>query len=136
MAIHRPDDIGATLDPALFRDELQRCAFQALMTADDLHDAIDGAPDEVRELLVRLTVEEPVAEPDEVVVQLVRDVARRELSLVAVEARSNPEAVAVATEMAARVQELDDPATSVEAMDRLLAWLVVRSQMSGAGQES
>ncbi len=136
LAIHRPDDILPRLDRALFRDELQRMAFDGLIGSADLHHAIDRAPLEVRELLVRLAVEEPVAEPEDVIVQLVRDVARAELALVVSEARGAPELAREAIEMAARVQELDDPAASAEATDRLLAWLVVRSQMSGAGRRS
>jgi DNA primase len=67
LAIHRPDEVSELLEPALFRDELQRATFQALWDTDDLHQAIDGAPPDVRALLVRLTVEEPTGEPEEVV---------------------------------------------------------------------
>ncbi len=77
LAIHRPDDVADRLEAALFRDDVQRASFVALESADDLHDAIAEAPPEVAELLARLTVEEPLAEPDEVMVQLVRDAARR-----------------------------------------------------------
>ena len=64
----------------------------------------------MRALLVRLTVEEPMGEPDDVVLQLVRDAARRELHLITGRGpdlarrrwrRPRPPA--------AWVQELDDP---------------------------
>ena len=79
LAIHRPADVGDRLEAALFRDDLQREAFEVLADADpdaELHEVIDSAPPEVRALLVRLTVEEPRGEPDDVVLQLVRDAAR------------------------------------------------------------
>ena len=134
LAIHRPDDVGERLEAALFRDDLQRAAFQCLVDADDLHGAIDGASPEVRALLVRLTVEEPTGEPDEVVLQLVRDAARWELTLLTAEARTSPEAASEGEDVARWVQELDDPGASAEATARLVAWLVVRSSMAGSGR--
>ncbi|MGO8872945.1 MAG: DNA primase [Acidimicrobiales bacterium] len=136
LAIHRPDDVGTRLDAVLFRDDLQRDAFEALVETDDLREAIDSSPPEVRALLVRLTVEEPVSEPDEVILQLVRDAARRELTVITAEARTSPAAVQEAAEVAAWVQELDDPGASVAATARLLAWLMVRAQTSGTEQQA
>jgi DNA primase len=134
LAIHRPEDVGHRLEAALFRDDVQRAAFLALVEADDLHQAIDGAPPDVEALLVRLTVEEPRSQPDEVVLQLVRDAARRELSLITAEARTSPAAMEEAARATGWVQELDDPATSAAATASLVAWLVVRSQTNGSGQ--
>ncbi len=139
LAIHRPDEVGHRLEAALFRDELQREAFLALAEADPdagLHEIIESAPPRVRALLVRLTVEEPVGEPDEVVLQLVRDAARGELQVITAEARTSPEAAREATTAAAWLQELDDPASSVAATARLVAWLVVRAQMDTSGRGS
>jgi DNA primase len=137
LAIHRPEDVGHRLEAALFRDDLQRAAFLVLADAEgDLHQVIDASPPEVRALLVRLTVEEPTGEPDEVVLQLVRDAARRELHLITGEARTSSAAVEEAAAAAAWVQELDDPDASVAATARLVAWLVVRAQTSTSGRES
>jgi hypothetical protein len=124
------------LEAALFRDDAQRAAFVALVEADDLHQAIDCAPPDVQALLVRLTVEEPRSQPDEVVLQLVRDASRRELSLITAEARTSPTAMEEAARATGWVQELDDPTTSVAATASLVAWLVVRSQMNGSGQDT
>jgi DNA primase len=134
LAIHRPDEVGQRLEPALFRDALQRAAFQALVDADDLYHAIDGAPADVRELLVRLTVEEPTGTTDEVVLQLVRDASRWELTLLLAEARTSQAARSEAHDVSRWMQELDDPAASVAATARLVAWLVVRSTTDGSGQ--
>jgi DNA primase len=138
LAIHRPDDVGH-LEAALFRDDLQREAFLVLAEADpaaELHEVIESAPPQVRALLVRLTVEEPMGEPDDVVLQLVRDAARRELQLITAEARTSPEVVEEAAAAAAWVQELDDPAASIAATARLVAWLVVRAQKDTPGRGS
>jgi len=128
LAIHRPEEVADRLEAPLFRDELQRAAFVALVEADDLPQAIDSASPEVRALLVRLVVEEPMGEPDEVVLQLVRDAARKELAIVTREARTAPEAVAEAASATVWVQELDDPVAAAAATDRLVAWLVGRGQ--------
>ena len=86
--------------------------------------------------MVRLTVEEPVRRPEEVVLQLVRDAARGELTVITAEARTSPDAVAEAARVASWVQELDDPGSSVAATARLVAWLVVRAQQRTPGHGS
>ncbi len=139
LAIHRPADVGHRLEAALFRDELQREAFSALAEADpeaELRQIIASAPPQVSALLMRLTVEEPVGEPDDVVLQLVRDAARGELQVITAEARTSPEAAEEAAAASAWVQELDDPAASVAATARLVAWLVVRAQKDTSGRGS
>ncbi|HWD52329.1 MAG TPA: DNA primase [Acidimicrobiales bacterium] len=130
LAIHRPEDVAHRLEAALFSDDLQRTAFQALMTSDDLHQAIDTSPPEVRALLVRLTVEEPTGQPDEVISQLVRSAVRRQLSLATREARTSAEAAAEAAAASVWVQELDDPGAAAAATARLVAWLVVKNEDS------
>jgi DNA primase len=136
LAIHRPEEIGASLDDVLFADDVQREAFRALVGSDDLHEAIDGSAPPVAALLTRLAVEEPRATPEDVLVQLVRDATRRELVVATAEARESPEAIEEAASATAWLQELDDPALSAEATARLVAWLVVRSRtgVPGRGQ--
>jgi DNA primase len=133
LAIHRPEDVGDRLEDVLFSDPVQRAAFVALVDADDLGEAIDAAPGPVQSLLVRLTVEEPRAEPDEVVAQLVRDAVRRELAVLTVEARSSSAAMEEATAVAGWLQDLDRNESSAEASRRLVAWLLVRAQLIGSG---
>ena len=138
LAIHQPEDVAERLEAALFRDDLQRAAFEVLAGAGDepLHEVIEQAPPGVRALLVRLTVEEPRSRADEVVLQLVRDAARGQLVVITGEARTSPEAAAEAARVASWVQELDDPATSATATARLVAWLVVRAQSTSPGNGS
>jgi hypothetical protein len=105
LAIHRPEEVGDRLEAALFSDPVQRAAFLALVDSDDLGEAIDGASGHVQAMLVRLTVEEPRSEPDEVVTQLVRDTVRRELPVLTVEARTSPQAMQQAAEVAGWLQD-------------------------------
>ncbi len=133
LAIHRPEDVGDRLEDVLFSDPVQRAAFVALVDCDDLGEAIDGASGPVQSLLVRLTVEEPRSEPDEVVAQLVRDAVRRELPVLTVEARTSTAAMEEAAGVAGWLQDLDREDTSAEASRRLVAWLLVRAQQNGSG---
>ncbi len=134
LAIHRPEEVGDRLEAVLFRDGVQREAFRSLERADDLLEAIDGASPDAASLLVRLAVEEPRSDPDDVVAQLVRDAVRRELAHLAAEARESPSAIEEAVSATAWVQELDDPSLSVEATARLVAWLMVRSRTDPPGR--
>jgi DNA primase len=134
LAIHRPEEMEGRLEAALFADERQRAAFSALASADTLREAIAGASPDVAELLVRLTVEEPRWPPEEVVRQLVRDATRRELTLLTSEARSRPAAAEEAADATVLIHSLDDPDASAEATERLVAWLVVRSDSIGEGR--
>ncbi len=134
LAIHRPEAVGDRLEPALFSDPVQRAAFLVLVESDDLGEAIDGASGHVQSLLVRLTVEEPRAEPDEVVAQLVRDAVRRELPVLTVEARTSDRAMQEAAEVAQWLQDLDRSDAAAEASRRLVAWLLVRAQPNGSGR--
>jgi hypothetical protein len=136
LAIHRPEGVGDRLEAELFSDPVQRAAFAALVEADTLGEAIDSAPGRVQALLVRLTVEEPRSEPDEVVDQLVRDTVRRELPQLAVEARTSDGAMAEAAQVAAWLQGLDDPGAAAEASHRLVAWLLVRARTNGSGRDA
>jgi DNA primase len=137
LVVHSPGGIVDRLDPLLFADERQRKAFEALRSTGDLHRAIeateDDAPD-VALLLRRLAVEEPVANADDVVVQLVWIASRRALADLESEARLSPAAVSELAPVAARVsrdvQELEERESAIAAADRLLAWLVERGEKS------
>ena len=133
MAVHRPEEVGDRLEAALFPDELQRAAFEALTGADDLHEAVEAAEHadpRVAGLLRRLAVEEPATDADDVVVTLVRNASRRALAVVEAQARLSPNSVGEIAPVIARVRrdldELDDGDRGLAAADRLLAWLVGR----------
>jgi DNA primase len=137
LAVHAPDSVAARLEPFLFADPIQRQVFEALQEAEDLRDALEIAEehdDDVAGLLRRLIVEEPRADADDVVAQLVRIASRRALADVEAQARLSPDAFSRLAPLTARVRhdldELDDPGTGIAAADRLLAWL------AGDGEES
>jgi hypothetical protein len=137
LAMHRPETVAELLEPVLFSDSLQRQAFAFLAEAPSVPEAIgvaEEADPEVAGLLRRLTVEEPSANADDVVVQLVRIAARRALADVEAQARLSPDEVVRLAPVVARVrgdlEELDREDSGVAAARRLLAWL------SGGGEES
>ncbi len=162
LTVHHPELVGDRLEPVLFSDPLQRAAFEALMTADSLHEAIEEAEGSASEagavavvassstgdeepaavdddppvarLLRRLAVEEPVADADGVVVQLVRIATRRALAEVEAQARLSPQSYAEVASVTAKVRrdldDLDMPGRGAQAATRLLAWLVERGEES------
>jgi hypothetical protein len=87
---------------------------------------------DVANLLRRLAVEEPSADVDGVVVQLVRFASRRALAEIDAQARLSPESFAELAALSSRikkiVEELDDPSLVTVAADQLLAWLVERGE--------
>ncbi len=72
-AIHQPELVVDWLEASLFVDPIAREAFEHLWSADELHEAIEGAEGSARSLLERLAVEEPIVddEPETVRARLV-----------------------------------------------------------------
>jgi DNA primase len=137
LVLHDRDLMMGRLEPALFADETQRAAFEILRARPDPHEAIkiaEDADEDVAGLVRRLAVEEPSAEPDDVVVQLVRFASRRALAGIDSQARLSPESFAELASVSARmkkaVEELDEPDRANSAAQRLLAWLVERGEES------
>ncbi len=138
LAIHRPREMNGRLEAVLFGDERQRDAFVALVGADTLREAIDNAAPDVRELLVRLSVEQPLpgSTPDDVVDHLVRVAASREVARLETESRSSEAVRAERADAVAQLHALDDPSSSPAARESLVAWLMVRSEPVGEGQRA
>ncbi len=141
LAIHRPADLAARLEEAMFADELQRRAFSVLAGASELHAAIEAADPDVGDLLARLAVAEPPAEDDieGTVLALVRHAVEHELRAVQAEARraEDPQGLEAAARASAFAkQELEvlqvaigegvNSPAAVQALDRLVAWLAQR----------
>ena len=69
-AVHEPELVADWLDARLFADPIAARAFERVASADSIHDAIDAERRQVRDLLERLAVEEPIGR------RRARDVAR------------------------------------------------------------
>jgi DNA primase len=142
LSIREPSAMAGRINEALFADPVQRAAFGALAGATNLHDAIEGADDEVADLLRRLAVTETDADPDQTVTALARtaaNVALREIEADARQAESETDATRLATAGAAitwlksELEVMQEPGTAdrtspavTEAANRLVAWLAQR----------
>jgi DNA primase len=142
LAVREPQAMAGRLHEALFADPIQRAAFRALLGSPSLHEAIESAEDQVADLLRRLAVTEPDADPDQTVIALARAVAQVALGEIEADARQ-AEAEADATRLAAAgasiswlkseleimqepgAGERTAPAVS-EAANRLVGWLLQR----------
>lgn len=81
LAVNRPETVIDWLDERLFDDPLHRETYQALIEASTIHEAIESSPPDVAALLSRLAVEEPVADPLDPILLLVKSLGLRELSI-------------------------------------------------------
>jgi DNA primase len=60
-AVHEPELVVDWLDERLFADPLTRAAFDAIASTVSIHDAIASTDGDVRDLLERVAVDEPIA---------------------------------------------------------------------------
>jgi len=142
LAVREPQAMAGRLNEALFADPLQRTAFMTLTDSTSLHEAIEKADDEVADLLRRLAVTEPDADPDQTVTALARTAAQVALGEIEADARQ-AEAEADTTRLGAagaaiswlkaELELLQEPGTAdrtlpavTEAANRLVAWLLQR----------
>lgn len=139
LAVHRPELVGLRLDASLFVDPVHRAAFEALLDAESLDEAVDHADVLVADLLRQLIVEEPDVEvtalgdpAQAIVVQLVRSATRRALEEMMAKVRVTPANLASYHETMADVKrlqmELDDPSEADAAVATLVAWLAERDR--------
>lgn len=134
LLVHRRDDVARWLDPVLFEDPVAAEAYEALMAAPDVREAIEGAGTEAADLLQRITVEDTEAAADEVAGRLAEAAARRVLAALEAEARTSddPESFARSARAGAwvklRIEELREPATALGATEQLVAWLTRRPE--------
>jgi DNA primase len=129
LVIHQRDDIVDRLAPILFASPRRRIAFELMRDEKELHAAIDAAPDPVRDLLMRLAVEEPDGDPDHAVADLSRYAAVREVDAL----RADAAAVGAPQDLRGivecidwlrhRLEELDRAETRNQASAQLVAWL-------------
>ena len=132
LAIHQPEWVAERLEEVLFADELHLAAYRALAGAQELHEAIDHADPGAAALLQRLAVEEPAADPDDVIARLVEQAVDRALAELETEAKASDDRFAELAAVTGWVklarEQLRESEESIEAADRLVAWLRERAE--------
>ena len=129
LLIHRHDDIAARLSRVLFASRSKRAAYDILSEHKTLQAAVASADDSVGTLLHRLAVEEPIDDVNQVVADLARYAARRELMQLQAQARQTHtidemrQYSPVIDWLKHQVEELDSVTTRDHATDQLLGWL-------------
>ena len=142
LAVCEPAAMAGRLHGVLFADPIQRRALRALMASASLRSAIEGADDEVADLLRRLAVAEPDADPDQTVVALARSAAQaalREIEADARQAEAEGDADRLAgagnaiTWLKSELEIMQEPGAGDrtspavrEAANRLVGWLLQR----------
>lgn len=129
LLLHQRDDIVDRLDAVLFNSPRRRAAYDILVVETDLHAALELASDDVRALISRLAVEEPHGDPDQVVADLARYAATREIDALRADAAAaqTPDDLRGIVEcidwLRHRVEELERPDSRDQASGVLVAWL-------------
>jgi DNA primase len=141
LCVHRPHEAAIWFRAELFTDPVQRAAFQALLNAASLHDAIAHAESDAAELLSRLAVAQAVEEIDlqGTLMELVRAGTTRAIRDLDNEIRridpvESPaelrDRVATSAWAKSELELLRDPvmtpdrsSPATDAVERLLAWL-------------
>ena len=107
----------------------RRAAYDVLSEHKTLQAAVASAEESVATLLHRLAVEEPIDDVDQVVADLARYAARRELNQLQAQARQSKtieemgQYSPVIDWLKHQVEELDSITTRDRATDQLLGWL-------------
>jgi hypothetical protein len=134
LFVSHPEEMEGWTDwvsDVLFLDELALAAYRALVAAPSLREAIERADPAAADLLQRLAVDDTEAEPHDVVFRLVQEAGRRAMQGLNEEARRAPDSVAVLTDstwLGQRIDEMNNPDTTVQAAEQLLAWLAGRPE--------
>jgi DNA primase len=126
LAIARPAEMADRLAESMFVEELHAAAFRALLSAATLHEAIENADPGASALLQRLAVEDTDAEPEDVVALLLERITHRaitDLELASRNTENIEDASALMSWLKLTREQLFDPATRVDASERLVAWL-------------
>ncbi len=134
LLVHRRTEIIDRLEPVLFDSDARRDAYEALVSATDLHRAIAEASPDTAALLTRLAVDEPDGDPDQAIVDLSRYATSRVLDQLRREAASvrEPEDLRAYSDvidwLRHRLAELDDAEKRMSAAALLVAWLAENAE--------
>lgn len=142
LAVHRPEEVAHRLEACLFDHALARATFAALAGAETLHDAIAEADPQVATLIRRLAVDNCDAEADDIMVRLVERAGARALDDLRAEVRQATDAVPWVETLSwlkltledLRVDTRTNDGHAREAQERLVRWLVLRSDEEGTAE--
>jgi DNA primase len=133
-AIHEPRLVESWLDVSLFLDPTARAVYQLLVDHTDLHEAIDDADGESRQVLERLAVEEPDPgdEPETLSARLishtVEPVAKRMLAQMLRDDDARATTVKTELDVLAHAREVGDWVRAQAAAEQLVGWIVHETQ--------
>jgi DNA primase len=135
LAVTRPTEILPRIDDVLFSDGRPLGAFRALRDATSLPAALEAADPLTAELLGRLAVEDTEAEPDDVVILLLREAATRAMTELESEMRRADDPLSYNESISWLKHQIvamrpDDP-PGREAEEQLLRWLRQRVEERG-----
>jgi DNA primase len=126
LAVQQPELVAPFLEEHLFEHPTARAAFRALVSAQTLPEAMDGAPPAVAELLADLSVDPVQVEANDVLARFASEAGRRALTELEAEARTAEDPLAYADVVAwlkVTLDHLRRPHAEVETVTRLLAFL-------------
>lgn len=129
LAVHRPDIARAALVAELFDHPTAQAALEVLVSHDSLATAVAAAPPELAEELTRLSVEELVVEPTDVLGRLATEVARVEMAELEREARASEDPLQYShaiSYLKVTLEELRRSHLESETVGELLDWLKLR----------
>jgi DNA primase len=130
LLVHRWDDIAPLLIEPLFTDDVNVMVFRTLGdTNGDLDAAIAAADPDARELLERLAVADPDADPATEARALILSASRREIEQI--RRRGDLQAGRELSDVKHQLELLEDPIAGSAAADWLLSWLLRRNEESG-----
>ncbi|MCZ7629023.1 MAG: hypothetical protein M5U19_08130 [Microthrixaceae bacterium] len=136
LAVHRPDIARAALVVELFDHQTARAALEVLMSHESLAAAVAAAPPELSEELTRLSVEELLVEPTDVLGRLATEVARVEMIELEREARASEDPLQYSQAISylkVTLEELRRPHLQSETVGELLDWLKLRRSEGDLG---
>jgi DNA primase len=134
LLVCRPEEVRDWLHEDLFGDELTLAAYRALRQAGTVRAAIELADPAAGELLQQIAVQESVAEPLDVVDLLLAEAGRRAIRQLEAEVRLADDPLLFAHDIAwlkLTIEDLQSEHPSVEARERLLAWLLQQPEDEG-----
>ncbi|MEZ5237480.1 MAG: hypothetical protein R2716_00435 [Microthrixaceae bacterium] len=126
LAVHRPDLAETAMGPELFEHPTARAALELLVSAGSLAEAVTEGPPELAEELTRLSVEELVVEPIDVLGRLATEAARSELAELEREARTSEDPLVYSSAISylkVTIEELRRRDVESETVAELVDWL-------------